>query len=93
MKPLQLNCRRTDQFSDTSCHLCDNTLNDVTTIDAVMLFHVFGETTQRDCFLLHCLRIILAIGNRTKILIHSQIDAKLWIFYCHLLIFLIVIKL
>ena len=63
-----------DQLDHTGCHLREDTLNDVATVDALVLSHVLGQTSERDRLLLDCLGVVLAITGVVGVDVLTNVD-------------------
>ena len=50
-------------------------------VDALVLAHVLGQTSERDGLLLYCLGIILAVTGVVGVDVLTNVNQKLWILY------------
>ena len=74
------------ELYDTARHLGEDTFDAVTTLDGVVLGHVVTETTQGDGLLLLGLGVVLAVAGVVLVVVLSEVDSELGIFYSHNLI-------
>ena len=70
-----------EELYDTALHLGEDTLDDITTVDGVVLGHVVDETAQRDGLLLLGLGVVLAIRRRVGVVVLAEVDFELGSFY------------
>ena len=70
-----------DELDHAARHLDEHTLDDVSTIHALVLAHVLGQTSERDGILLYCLGIILAVTGVVGVDVLTNVNQKLWILY------------
>ena len=72
-----------EELYDTARHLGEDTLDDVTAIDGVVFGHVVAETAQGDGLLLLGLGVVLAVAGVVLVVVLSEVDSELGIFYSH----------
>ena len=72
-----------EELYDTARHLGQDSLDDVTAIDGVVVGHVVTEASQRDGLLLLGFRIVLPVTGVVGVRVLANVDLELWIFYCH----------
>ena len=63
-----------DELDHAARHLDEHTLDDVARVDALVLAHVLGQTSERDRLLLDCLGVVLAVTGVVGVDVLTNVD-------------------